>query len=402
VPAACRNPLPALPRADRILVIRLGALGDVVRTLPAFAALRARYPGAHIAWLVETQSESALRAQPGIDDVIVFPREVLESLWRGRRFAAFVREALAFVGRLRRERFELVLDFHGILKTGLLSRASGARVRVGYARPFGRELSQCFASHRARVEPARLSRFARNAALVDFLGAQDRHAPADSLAAGARGVAAGGFHVDAEQHAKMRKRLAAVLERNEEWGSDRPLAVIHPGSSARASYKRYPAAAWGAVARALRADGIGCIVSSGGEAEREIARAVVEASNGAALLAPETADVGELAALFAACRVFLGSDSGPLHVASLVGTPVVQLLGPTDAVENHPFAGTPSRSVRVPVACSPCRRGCRAASCMQLIPPAAVHAAARELLAGQGASGGHSELARRAAAGVSR
>jgi ADP-heptose:LPS heptosyltransferase len=106
----------------------------------------------------------------------------------------------------------------------------------------------------------------------------------------------------------------------------------------------------------------------------------VAASQGAATLAPRTPTLGDLASVFAASRLFIGSDSGPLHVASLVGTPVVQLMGPTDPVENAPWSGTPSRQVRLPVLCSPCRSGCPAATCMRSITPDAVLAAARELL----------------------
>jgi ADP-heptose:LPS heptosyltransferase len=113
-----------------------------------------------------------------------------------------------------------------------------------------------------------------------------------------------------------------------------------------------------------------------------LALAVVDASGGCARPAPRTDSLGDLAALFEACDLFLGSDSGPLHLASLVGTPVVQLLGPTDPVENRPWPGTPSRSLRVPVGCSPCRRGCAAASCMQVIPVEAVIEASRSLLQG--------------------
>jgi ADP-heptose:LPS heptosyltransferase len=345
-------------------------MGDVVRTLPAFAELRSRYPHAHMAWLVERSAEGALRAQPGLDELIVFPREELEAHWRERRLAALVRDALRFVWALRRRRFELVLDFHGILKSGVLSRASGAPIRVGFAAPFAREGSAVFANRRVRVEPARISRFERNAALVDFLAIGLPTVPKASVGDGM------GWPVDAARQARMR----AALSRD---GADegRPVALIHPGSSAATPYKRYPVSAWAAVARALRADGIACRVSAGSDAELEIARAVVAASEGAAALAPPTPDLTDLAALVSQIRLFLGSDSGPLHVASLVGTPVVQVLGPTDPVENRPWAGTPSRSVRVPVGCSPCRRGCRAVSCMNVLSPDAVVAAARELLA---------------------
>ena len=122
-------------------------------------------------------------------------------------------------------------------------------------------------------------------------------------------------------------------------------------------------------------------MAAGSEAERETARAVVEASDGAAVLAPPTPELADLAALVSQSRLFLGSDSGPLHVASLTGTPVVQLLGPTDPVENRPWGGSPYRSLRVPIGCSPCRSGCRAAACMNVLPSEVVVEAARALLA---------------------
>jgi ADP-heptose:LPS heptosyltransferase len=118
--------------------------------------------------------------------------------------------------------------------------------------------------------------------------------------------------------------------------------------------------------------------------DRAFADAVVAQSGGAAALAPATPSLADLAALFARSRLYVGSDTGPMHVASLVGTPVLQLLGPTDPVENAPWAGTPSLTLRVPVACSPCRRGCDAALCMQLHTPESVARAALDLLATQG------------------
>ena len=149
-----------------------------------------------------------------------------------------------------------------------------------------------------------------------------------------------------------------------------PAVVMHPGTSDATPHKRWTPEGYGAVARALRdADGVSTLVSVGpARDDRAFAEAVVKAAAGAASLAPPTPGLGDLAALFARSRLYVGSDTGPLHVASLVGTPVVQLLGPTDPVENAPWPGTPSRTVRLPVACSPCRRGCAAAPCMRPDP----------------------------------
>jgi ADP-heptose:LPS heptosyltransferase len=360
--ATCVNPLPAPPAADRILVLRLGALGDVVRTLPAVSALRAAYPGAHLAWLVEPPARGAVEGQPWVDEVLEFPRGRLSDDLRRLRLGRFAAGLAGFVGALRARRFDLVVDFHAIAKSALLARASGAPARVGYAAPLAREGAAWLSTARAVLAARRLSRFARNLALVEFLGVPAAPRPAP-------------LRVPPE----ARRALAEAL------GPAPAPIVIHPGTSPGTPHKRWSAAGWAAVARGLAGDGRRVLVSHGpGGRERALADAILAAADGAAQPAPATGTLAELAALLEHAQLFLGSDSGPLHVASLVGTPVVQLLGPTDPVENAPHPGTPWRSVRVPVACSPCRRGCAAATCMARIAPDAVLDAARALLAGHG------------------
>jgi ADP-heptose:LPS heptosyltransferase len=176
---------------------------------------------------------------------------------------------------------------------------------------------------------------------------------------------------------KLAREMQAALR-----GGPAPV-VIHPGTSDATPYKRWTLEGYSRLARELLArDGVHSIVTVGpARDDRDFAEALVAASSGAARLAPPTPSLAHLAALFACARLYVGSDTGPMHVASLVGTPVVQILGPTDPVENSPFAGTPSRSVRVPVSCSPCRRGCASATCMRVVPAEMVISAARELLA---------------------
>ena len=340
-------------------MVRLGAVGDVVRTLPAAAGLRAQWPKAYLAWLVEPASASVLRGQPWLDEVLVFPREELARALRHGRLPALARAASAFARQLRGARFDLVVDFHAILKSALLARLSGAPRRVSYARPFAREGAAWLATERARLFPPKQSRFERNEALLRFL-ASEVELPARPLTVPAAAL----------------ERMRLLL------GSEPAPVVIHPGTSDATPYKRFPAAGYGAVARALAAEGVRCVVSSGPAAsDREMAGAVLAAAGASARPAPATPTLLDLAALFAHARLYLGADSGPMHVASLVGTPVVQLLGPTCPIENAPYPGTPSRTLRVSIGCNPCRRGCAAATCMRLIPAAAVLAAARELLA---------------------
>ncbi len=350
---------PRLPPADRVLVIRLGALGDVVRTLPAVSTLRSLWPGAHLAWLVEPGSAGAVRQQPWIDEVIVFPRDEIAGAFRSRRAGETLRVLLRSLAKLRERRFDLVLDFHSILKSGLLSFATGAPRRIGYAPPFAREGAHRFATHRVRPEPERISRFDRNLALLQRLGSTALPDPKP-------------FRIDPEAMRRVERALA---------GSP-PAIALHPGTSPRTPHKRWAPERFGRVAMLLREQtGLASRVSCGPDPEeRALAAAVVAASEGAATLAPATASLHELAALLANSRLFIGGDTGPLHIASLVGTPVVQLLGPTDPVENEPWRETPSRSVRAGVECSPCRRGCADAQCMQALAVESVVVAARELL----------------------
>jgi len=353
----CTNSLATPPLANRIAVLRLGAVGDVVRTLPAARRIRAAYPDAHLAWLVEPAASGLLRAQPWIDEVIVFPRDSLMQNLRGLHWVELASEAGRFIRELREPRFDLVVDFHSIARSGLLSFATGARTRVAYGPPLGRELSYCWATLRASIAGTKMSRFDRNAALVDFLA-----------------IGPGSWEPPSTRQVSSKLDASPV--------------ALHPGTSDRARHKRYPTASFGAVAREMFAlTGIRSIVTWGPDRDdRKLAAEVVDASSGAASLAPQTPGLEDLAKLLADSRLLVAGDSGPLHLASLVGTPVVQILGPTDPIENAPFAGTPSRVVSQPLGCSPCRRGCSAATCMRGIPPRRVLAAVLELLGEHGES----------------
>jgi ADP-heptose:LPS heptosyltransferase len=156
--------------------------------------------------------------------------------------------------------------------------------------------------------------------------------------------------------------------------------LIHPGSSPRARHKRYAPSAWGEVAERLAKEGIAVWIASGpSRHERNLVEEILRTSDGAAVSAPETRSFDDLLALMARASVFASCDSGPLHAASLVGVPVVQLLGPTDPIHNEPWRNTPSRRVHVPLPCSPCRRGCVDVPCMRAIPPVLVAEEIREL-----------------------
>lgn len=344
--------LPAIPPARRVLVIRLGALGDVVRTRFAFAGIRALYPDAVIDWLVEDRAAAGLVGLAGLDEAVVVPRRKL----RARHPRVALRTLRAFARELAERKYDLSIDFHGVIRSALLAWSAGIPVRVGYDKPFAKEGSQRFLTHRARVGPAHFSRFERNAALLRFLGGEVPSEPAP-------------LALDDTTDA-----LPPLPER---------FALIHPGTSPKTDYKRWEADRFAAVARQLRERaGIPSLVAFGPVAgEQEAARAVVDAADGAAQLAPPTASLAEFLRLLGRASVFIGCDSGPMHLASLARTPVVAIFGPTDPIENAPFPGVPNRIVRSDVGCNPCREGCPVRTCMRAVEPEAVTTAALLLLA---------------------
>ncbi len=348
------NALPQPLPAERILVIRLGALGDVLRTRFAFPGLRALYPEARIDWLVEDRSAAGLEGIVGLDGVVPVPRSLLS--WH-RPWGAW-RTLARVVDDLRARRYDLALDFHCMLKSALLAWQARIPVRIGYDATYAREGSQCFLTHRVRVRPAHLSRFERNAALVRYLGGQVSTTTLPPL----------------ELPAEARRAVEGLPE---------GAIVMHPGTSARTRYKRWDPARYAQVAIQLRARiGAPSLVTWGPVAgERESAEAVVEQAAGAASLGPATASLAEFLALLSRARLFMGSDSGPLHLASLVGAPAVVLFGPTDPVENAPFPGVPSRVLRYDVGCNPCRRGCPPLPCMAAVQVEEAVQAALELVA---------------------
>jgi len=351
------RPLECLPGplpARRILVVRLGSLGDVVRTRFAFPGLRALYPDAEIDWLVEDRAAPGLVGIVGLDGIVRVARRELAAA----RPLTLFRVAGRTVRELRARGYDLAVDFHSILKSTLLVRAAGIPVRVGYDRSLAREGSQRLLTHRVRSPSDHLSRFERNALLVRYLGGEVpaeapplRLDPADEAAVGAL--------------------------------PEGPFAALHPGTSPTTQYKRWEPERFAAVVRGLAArTGLRTVVTWGPvPGERETAEAVVAAAPADAVLAPATRSLGVLLALLRRAALYVGSDSGPLHLAALTGRPIVALFGPTDPVENAPYPGIPSRVVRVDVGCNPCREGCPARTCMQAIDPGPVVDAACELVA---------------------
>ncbi|MBI3267509.1 MAG: glycosyltransferase family 9 protein [Planctomycetes bacterium] len=346
----------------RILIVRLSAIGDCLNTLPALHALRRNFPSAHIAWLVEDKARDAVEGQPGLDEVLVFDRRRWRENWlRGGR-AEVLRDLVGYAGRLREGRFDWVVDFQGNLKSGLSVFASRSPIRIGFSRDACREGSHLFTNVHVRPGPVRVHRIERNLGLLRGLG----------LAVGGGGPA---FRIGPEAELRMDRWLAGAL------ATGGRFVVLHPGTSAFGAYKRWPVESFARLGDlAWERLGLSAVVSWG-PGEEGLARSVVDRMRAPGLVSCRTADLRELAALLARAAAFVGSDSAPLQLASLLGVPTVALFGPKDPVLHGPH-GNPHEVLYKGVPCSPCLyRTCAFPDCMRLLQPADALAALARLAA---------------------
>lgn len=344
----------ALRDGPRVLLVRLSSLGDVAATLPAAHAVRAAWPRAHLAWAVDPSSEALLRGNTALDEVLVFPRR---AGWGAPRALS------RFLSVLRSGRFEIAIDLHGNLRSGLVARLSGARRRVGYGAGLGREGNRFLLTETALPPPGALHRSDRMFAVLGALGIPRYDGPLwlpdDPAAAG-----------------EVETFLAARLPAGVPW------VLLNPGASRKGDYKRWSPDRYVELAGRLRADGVAVVVhcgpDEGGLADR-LSRALAALGDPAVVI-PRGWRLDHLLALLRRTALLVSADTAPVVIADALGTPCVALYGPKDpAVYGPRRARVETLYARVP--CSPCRNlRCAHRECLELIDLPSVYAAVDRLL----------------------
>ena len=287
----------------RILIVRLSAIGDVIHGLPVLGALRERFPQARLAWVVEDRAAALLRGHPALDELIEVPRGWLKSprtVWQlGRRLRGFGPD--------------VTVDLQGLTKSAIAAWLSGARRRIGFGDEKGRELSRWLNTELVRTTSAHV--IDCNLELLRPLGIES---PA--------------VRFDVPEQETDAAAAEAMIRQA---GLADGFAVINPGAGWPS--KVWPADRYAAVARHLgQHGGLPSLVVWAGAQERAWAEQIVAGLGGHGRLAPRTSLL-ELAALCRRARLFVGSDTGPLHLAVAVGTPCVGLYGPMPAERNGPY-----------------------------------------------------------------
>ncbi len=330
----------------RVLVVRLSALGDVVRTVPAVCALARGMPGVEITWVTQGTPAAMLASQPFLSDVVVYPR----SLWGMRDF----------VKQLRRKRYEIVLDFHGVAKSALVVLLARAERKVGFGKGGSKEMSRFFYDEEVPY-PCKMSRYERNMMLVKYLGVSGECSPPFL-----------------EIPPEVRMNVSGFLE----GVAAEDLVAVHPGTSERAAFKRWMPDRYARLLDELHEmKGTIGMLLWGSASEKEMVERISSFASSPVVLAPPTPTPLHVAALLEGARLYVGPDSAAAHLATLMGTPVVVVMGPTDPVENEPGPYSPHAVVRKDVGCNPCRnRRCSKPVCMEAVEVEDVVNAAVRLL----------------------
>jgi lipopolysaccharide heptosyltransferase II len=365
----------------RILAVKLADLGDLLSVTPALQALRAAYPSARIDLLVPPQSASLLQGAGYIDRILQFdkfPFDRKRGLLDMRRAVQTAR----FLLELRMSRYDLLVLFHhlatrwGTFKFAAVSLATGARVRAGLDNGRGGFLNVRLPDEGFGA----MHEVDYWLALVGLLGAD----------------ASGGWRPHISIDEKSRARVTTLLD---EMGINRasPLVAIHPGAGWYSRARIWPVEGFAAVARGLAKSHGATVLVLGGPDEAPIAARLVELAGegGRVVDMVGRTSIVETAALIEECDLFVGNDSGPMHIAAAVGTPVVAVFGPSNVGAWEPYAPpeeeNPHRVVARDLQCMPCfyrghsvglKEGCGTRECLTLLGHGRVLEACREMLDG--------------------
>lgn len=338
-----------MPDYRNILLIKPSSLGDIVHAMPTCAAIRKAYPKARLTWLVKRQWAGLVERIDGVDRV--WSVEPTLQGW------------LSQVAPLRAERFDLVVDLQGLFRSAAIGWLSGSPLCLGFAN--GREGSPWFYSERVTVPQADMHAVDRYLLVAKALGAVGSGTPEFR------------FRIPQTDEDEVDRLLSRS-------GVTPGMSWVAMNVSARWRTKRWPAASFAEVADRLQQDGCGTVVMIGGPDERADVAAVKGEMKTPAIDLAGATTVGLLPALLSKASMLITNDSGPMHIAAAVGTPVVALFGPTSEVLTGPY-GVGHRVLASGISCRPClSRTCEnpvQLECLTRITPAQVFASAQDLLA---------------------
>ena len=326
----------------KLLIIRLGAIGDIIRTVPAVIYLKKRINAESVHWIAEDWASNLLLNHSEIDKVYIVPRK---NYWK-------IRELLK---EIKAEQYDYCLDFHGILKSGLISFFSGIKKRIGFQKNNCKEFNFLFNNIKAPLISNKVTRIEKNFNLIKPL-VSNVTIP-EKLETN--------FFIEKEKREKIEKFFAKI-------GKFKKFTGINPCTSKSGSYKEWPVEYYLKLVTLISEHSrgnIGFVITYGpGELDKvsPILSAGEKFKN--VFLAPET-DMKELMYLISKLDFFVTGDTGPMHLASTLNIPILALFGPSDSEVNKPW-GRKNIIAKVNVGCNPCRnKKCTDLKCQWQLTP---------------------------------
>jgi heptosyltransferase I len=333
----------------RILIVKPSSLGDVVHTLPMVHAIKRCFPACHIGWIIQEQFRAILEGDPAVDEII--PISIPSTSEPGAGAWTVVRAATATVTTLRRLRaifkgrpYDVVLDLHASFRSGLLGAANPNGVRIGFAD--AKELNTLFQHSKIDPGPEAVHAVDQNMAFAQYL--QCAPDTAD-------------FRIITGPAAARRAR--AILAETGKRPGDR---LVYANPAARWESKHWDVKAWAELADLLTERAGASVIFAGGPGDLSHIEEITALMKQDALVAAGCLSLGDAVALMELCSVYVGVDSGPMHVAAFAGIPVVALFGPTDPAKVGPYGPRHKVIQRTDLDCLACRkRRCDDRKCLE-------------------------------------
>jgi heptosyltransferase-1 len=346
-----------------ILIVKLSAIGDVIHTLPALNAIRKTYPEARITWLVEEVAYDLIEGHPALDRVLVSKRKHWLKKLRSPLFLEAIKEVYGFIKELRDTHYDMILDFQALLKSGILIALARGKRKIGFGKGLEHmEYSYLFLNERFPAVSMEHHALARGLMLLNALGI-----PTPEVE----------YKLAVSDH--DRQKVDDLLKR---YGLANLARFVVVNPMAKWESKLWSNRKFAQLADRIIAQYDAGIVFTGSFEDRPTIHQIKESMRVPAVnLAGETT-LKMLAALCAKADVVISTDTGPMHLAVAVGTPVVALFGPTAPWRTGPY-GSGNQVVTTGQACAPCfKRHCSTCDCMSLISVDQVFDAVSKIIGG--------------------
>lgn len=311
----------------KILIIKPSSLGDVVHSLPFLNAIRTCFPKAEIHWVIAKGLEGLLEGHPMVNKLWIINKDKWKKI---KNVKGTINELKGLFKELKKEKFDLVVDLQGLLRSGILTSATSAPVRIGFAE--AREGSKIFYTH--KVEGGRdIHAVDRYLKIADFLGCDI---------------------TDIRFPFPLHFKSSIITN----YSLPEDYAVIVPG--ARWKTKVWPSKKFGKLSSKLPI----MTVIVGSKTDIDTANEIVALSKGKATSLADKTDLKELIEVIRNARFMVSNDSGPMHIAAALGIPVFAIFGPTDSLRTGPY-GEGHTVIREDIPCAPCfKKTCSDVKCM--------------------------------------